>query len=140
MTGVRICSLQKKPTPNEGEVVVQYKDSLRAGGNRNEVNNVFNATDAQGVVGDRYTVQFISVDPNTGSYVLHSTAGETSYLISTPLDETSSLGNCEIVEVEEIDSPVNVSNVIWTRDPDQTWAIKGFERDDVDSSQPETAQ
>jgi hypothetical protein len=123
----------KKPTPDDGEVVVQYKDSLRAGGNRNEVNNVFNATDAQGVVGNRYTVHFISVDPNTGSYVLHSTAGENSCQISTPLNTTSSLSNCEIEEVEELDSPFNVSNVIWTRDPEQTWAIKGFDPTEADN-------
>lgn len=123
----------KKPTPDDGEVVVQYKDSLRSGGNRNAINNVFNATEAQGVVGDRYTVHFISVDPNTGSYVLHSTAGEKSCHISTPLDANSSLSNCEIEEVDELDSPLNSSDVIWTRDPEQTWAIKGFDPTEADN-------
>lgn len=120
-----------KPTPQDGEVVVQYKDSLRAGGGRKDVDNVFNATNANGVVGNTHTVQFISVDPNSGSYVLHSEAEDgTTYLIYAPLDKQATLGDCEIEEVSELLNPFDVSNVIWTREPEDTWAISGFEREE----------
>lgn len=121
-----------KPTPSEGEVVVRYNDSLRAGGGRKEVDNVFNATEAKGVVGDTYTVQFISVDAHTGSYVFHSEAGDKSCLIYSPLNEVSSLGNCDMKEVDELANPFDVSNVLWTREPEQTWAIEGFDPEDAE--------
>lgn len=125
-----------KPTPDEGEVVVRYKDSLRSGGGRKEVDNVFNAVDANGVIGDTYSVQFVSVDVHTGSYVLHSETDEgESHLIYVPLNKQASLDNCSLKEVEDLDSPFDVNNVIWTRDPEETWAIEGFtygEEDDED--------
>lgn len=116
-----------KPNPKDGEVVVRYKDSLRAGGGREEVDNVFNAIEANGVIDGTYTVQFISVDAHTGSYVLHSEReDEQNCLIYVPLDEISSFGNCDLKEIDELENPFDVSNVIWTRDPEQTWAIEGF--------------
>jgi hypothetical protein len=125
-----------KPTPQDGEVVVRYKDSLRAGGGRKKVDNVFNATNASGVVGGSYTVRFISIDTDTSSYVLHSEdkQGDT-YLITSPLDKSSSLANCDMEEVDELESPFEVSNVIWTRDPEQTWAIEGMDPIDANVQQ-----
>lgn len=117
-----------KPTPNDGEVVVRFEDSLRAGGGRKKVDNVFNVTNVQGLIDDIDTVEFISIDVQNGSYVLHSTRDSAEpCLVSVPLNETASLGNCKMEPVKSLDSPFNVSNVIWTRDPEKTWSIKGFD-------------
>jgi len=117
-----------KPTPNDGEVVVRFEDSLRAGGGRKKGDNVFNVTNVQGLIDDIDTVEFISIDVQNGSYVLHSTRdSEEPCLVSVPLNETASLGNCTMEPVKSLDSPFTVSNVIWTRDPEKTWSIKGFD-------------
>lgn len=118
-----------KPTPKDEEVIIRYEDSLRAGGNgRGKIDNRFNVSDLLSIVGDSYTVQFISIDMDTSSYILHSkTEGGETYHIYAPIDKKLTIEDCEIFEAPKDSDPFEISDVIWTREPEDTWAIEGFD-------------
>lgn len=114
-----------KPTPNEGQVVLRYKDSFRTGGNRSEVDTVIDVDPLDSGFAPTLDIEYIAVEG--GSYALYGVGISEQYKILVPMDEKTILpDDTQWVELEELPDIENVDDVIWAKNPEDTWYVKGF--------------
>lgn len=113
-----------KPTPSNGQVVLRYQDSLRSGGSRNQVDNVIDVDPLTAFVGPTLEIEYISIED--GEYALYGVGCDARYKVTVPMNKEAVPGDTEWLELDTLPSIETVDQVIWAKEPEDTWEVIGY--------------
>lgn len=115
-----------KPHPSKGQVVFRYQDSLNSGGNRKKIDTVL-STSSVTMLSHVYDLEFVAFDTDSGEYVTYATEKNGQiFEVRIPIKYNLREGDMEFNLVDSQPRISQVDNVIWVKDPKDTWMVEGI--------------